>query len=238
MADFPAVSIDIEESIYLVAENTFSRRTISELSVSPYAPGARMTGPRARLWATDLTTGKLTPAEVQAWEAMIDRLNGGAVGLRLYDPARQLPLGKAAGIWRGGSLGGGYKIDSVYPIDDIFSIEGGSPYGWLDQSAPRGATAVRMRGLVPSETVLMPGDLFELGGNLYAVSSRVLSDATGKATVPFSFALWKGEPAGALVNFVRPRGRFVLAQPDSGYARRQRSWGDVPLQAFEIPVVR
>lgn len=48
-------------------------------------------------WACSMTTGPLRPAEVPLWEALVDKLDGMANRVRLWDMRRPNPLGVATG---------------------------------------------------------------------------------------------------------------------------------------------
>lgn len=234
MTDFPAVTIDIAQSVYRVRANTFRRVTLGEYSTGAFMPVPRTAGPRFRLWATELDTASMSHDMTQEWESVIDRLDGGAYGLKLWDPMRELPRGAAAGVWRG-STPAQYTIDGSYLIDGKWHISGGATHAYVDADAARHADVLIMSGLVASATVLTPGDLFEVGGNLYSAIDTAVSDASGVAAVRFSWKLWKPALAGDRVNFLRPTGRFVLANPNEGWANRDGMFASASLKAVEVP---
>lgn len=236
MTDFPTRTLDIAETIYRVRANSFGRITLGEWSPSAFTPTPRMGGPRHRLWATEVETTNLTLAQAQAWDALMDRLGSGSFAVRIWDPARQLPLGAGAGLARTGAPAE-YLIDGTYYIDGDYTLSGGSAHAYLDADAARHADLVVMTGLVPSSVVFEPGDLFELGDNLYSVIDQAVSDASGVAGVRFAAPLWKAALAGDRVNLHRPTGRFMLADLNAGFTRRADLSATAGFRAVEVPVL-
>lgn len=235
---FPDRSLDLAGINLRVAKNSFKRVTLGVHSMGGMWPGSRVAGPQARLWATELETTAMSFAETQMLEARLDRLDGGAVALRLDDPMRPLPQGMAAGIWQG-SPAGTYTIDGSYLIDGVWHVDGGSTFGRVAADAPRWANAIRLGGLTPSALVFRAGDLFETGGNLYQVADDAMADAAGEATVLFGWKLWKPALAGDIVNFKQAKGRFVLRDLDGWQSSRTGAGniGTASLSAIELPVM-
>lgn len=234
---FPAITIDVDESAYRIRANRFMRRTIGELSLGQFSPVPRIAGPRHVLWHTEVDTTTMSYDQIQSWEAMVDRLKGGAVAIRLFDPMRALPRGKAAGKYRDGVVSSGYLIDGQYYIDGQYTIEGGATVAHVGTVAARNADSLHITGLVASDTVFYPGDLFELGGNLYSVTNLAMSDSAGETTVSIHAPLWKAAAVGDLINFRKPKARFLLAEPNGGYAERGLIHGMANLTAIEVPVL-
>lgn len=242
---FPFKTIDIPESVYRVTEGAFGLVPDVEISTAAWGNLFRVSGPRHMRWVADLTMADMMACGAEdarmTWDATVARMMGGYVAARLYHPARVYPRGVGAGVFRSGyereTLGDGYVIDDRYLIDGVYHIDGGSTLGYAEEDAPRYADSMVMTGLWPSATVLLAGDHFETGGNLYMVTDKVISDAGGKARVPFLWRLWKPVLAGDRINFHKPTARFVLSSADVGRQTYTSLIGSASLSAVEVPHV-
>lgn len=242
---FPLHTLDLSASIYRVREGTFGLVPDMEISSGSWSTSYRTGGPRHMRWIAELAMAPMfddgDEDRRMTWDATVARMMGGYIAMRLYHPARVYPRGVGAGIFRprdgSQSLGGQYTIDGAYLIDGVWHIDGGSTLAYVGAAAPRYADAIHMTGLWPSSTVFVPGDHFELGGNLYMVTDICVSDASGECTVPFLWKLWKPALEGDQINLHKPTGRFVLASKDTGVQRYDLVFGATSLEATEIPYV-
>lgn len=242
---YPFKTFDLSESIYRVASGTFGLVPDSEISTSSWGTMFRMNGPRHMRWVSDLEMAPQydngSEDSRMTWDASMARALGGYVAMRLYHPARMYPRGFGAGIYRpctdSASIGGQYVIDGQHLVDGAYHIDGGSTLAYVDETAPRYADSVVMRGLWPSSKVFHDGDHFELGGNLYMVSGDCHSDADGRCRVSFLWRLWKPAVAGDRINLHKPTGRFVLSSKDEGMQSYSMLIGATSLSAVEVPVV-
>lgn len=239
---FPIQTIDLSESIFRAVEGTFRLIPDVEISTGQWDATPRASGPRHMRWSFDLTMAPLyddgDEDRRMTWDITVARMQGGAIALRAYHPARLAPRGFGAGIHRVGTqiIGGDlYNIDDIYLVDGHHIDGSGSGYAYVAAEAPRYAEAIQMTGLVPSALVFRQGDHFSTGGNLYMVSDDCRSDADGRSTVPFLWKLWKPALIGDRIDLIRPTGRFVIASKDGGEQRYTTLFGDASLQAIEVP---
>lgn len=242
---FPIHIIDLPASIIQPVQATFRLLPEGEVSGGAWSPVPRSAGPRHMRWSCDMQMENLRDDGFEdqraTWDITVARMQGGAIACRLFHPARRLPRGVGAGIWRTSTdsdhVGGSYLIDGAYYIDGAWRIIGGSTIAYVGTAAPRYANALHMTGLVPNATVFHAGDHFETGGNLYMVSANCESDANGEATVPFVWKLWKGALEGDQINLRDPAGRFILVSKETGAQAYTSLFGNASIQAAEVPYV-
>lgn len=242
---FPLKTLDLAASIYRVAEGSFGLVPDAEISTAAWGTAFRMNGPRHMRFIAELTMAPQYDDGHEdrrmTWDAMVARLMGGFVAMRLYHPARQYPRGFGAGIFRPGtgskSVADKHVIDGQYLIDGAYKIDGGSTIAYVAEDAPRYADSIVMSGLWPSSKVFHAGDHFEVGGNLYMVADDCLSDSSGNCRVPFLWRLWKPALTGDRINLHQPTARFVLASKDEGVQHYSVLLGATSLSAVEVPHV-
>lgn len=242
---FPLKTLDLSASIYRVTEGTFGIVADGEISTAAWGNLFRMGGPRHMRFIAELTMAPQYDDGFEdrrmSWDAMVARLMGGFIAMRLYHPYRRYPRGFGAGIFRPGtgwkSVAGQHVIDGQYLIDGAFKIDGGSTIAYVAEDAPRYADSIVMSGLWPSSKVFHAGDHFEVGGNLYMVTDACMSDASGNCRVPFLWRLWKPALAGDRINLKEPTARFVLASADEGRQTYSSLIGATSLNAVEVPHV-
>lgn len=242
---FPLKTIDLAESIYRVTEGTFGLVPDAEISTAAWGNVARMGGPRHMRWIAELTMAPQYDDGAEdrrmTWDATVARMMGGFVATRLHHPARIYPRGFGAGIYRPGtgkaSVGGQHTIDGGHLIDGVYHLDGGSTLAYVGADAPRYADSILMVGLWPSSVVFHAGDHFGLGGNLYMVTDKCVSDEDGRCMVPFLWKLWKPALAGDRIELHQPSARFVLASADEGRQSYSSLVGATSLSAVEVPYV-
>lgn len=245
---FPLTTLDLPASIYRVKEGTFGLVPDSEIFTSSWGDGIRVSGPRHMRWMAELSMAPQYDDRDEdrrmTWDVTMARMMGGYVAMRLYHPARVYPKGVGAGIFRVpigvDSAGGVLNIDGQYFIEGttgVFAIDGGSTVAYVGEDTPRYADSIPVTGLWPSSTVFHPGDHFGLGGNLYMVTDKCVSDASGNCRVPFLWRLWKPALEGDRIELHKPTGRFVLSSKDSGSQQYSMLVGATALSAVEVPYV-
>lgn len=114
-------------------------------------------------------------------------------------------------VWRAGASPGG-SLSSVanngagLPFIPAATTTAATTTG----TAPAG-TSMRVKGLTASTNgLLLPGDFFEINGELKQVTSSVNSDAAGCALINFRPALHVPATNNDIVNFNKPLGTFQL----------------------------
>lgn len=241
---FPLRTIDFPKSALRVSESTFHLSTEGEYSTGAFSPTPRSTGPRHQRWRTDVSTTALSDIDGEdqrmTWEATIASLQGTFIAMKLYHPARILPRGKGAGLYRIGHQhyhGDGYLIDGQYRIDGEYEIVDGSPYAYVAEDAARYDDTIVMTSLVPSELVFRRGDHFGLGGNLYMIMDDATSDENGEVRVRFLWKLWKPALTGDRIDLFQPTARFVLTSQDGGTMTHVPLFGTASFSAIEVPYV-
>ena len=116
-------------------------------------------------WRADYELQPMDRAEAAAWAAFLANLEGSAGRFFGFDPAAKTPLGSGVG--------------------DSPLIKGASQTG---KSITTDAWTADQNGL------LLPGDYFEVNGELKIVTASVDSDGSGDATIAFSPSLRASPP--------------------------------------------
>ncbi len=199
------------------SSRSFTIRTRSLFSSSPLRRSRRVFGSIVDLWVAQLTYDQLPPEIWLSLDAMLSRLDGPSGIIRMWDAARYLPRGVAAGI----------NIDSTTTIGSPFSdgtyfTDGtgwldASTYGVVDGRQEVGSDTIVIGGLIADQAIsLEAGDLFEVGGYLYMVTVRAASNASGKALAMIRPRLRTTVLPGDPIKFAYPTSPFQLADDDQG----------------------
>lgn len=156
--------------------------------VSSFNQRQSVSGPISEFWRAQIVlhgAGAGTSAK-PGWRdtaAFIQSLRGGANRVRLFD-ARRTKLRGSGGVL---------------------------PTLALDDTYMAGATSIRVKGLIPSQTIaLARDDHFSIGENLYTVIENAGSDGSGEATVNFLPPLRHGVLENDSINLNKPTGAFRL----------------------------
>ena len=225
-----------------VQENSFRLASRGEYFISQYNPAPRVGGPRYKQWVCSISLNVLHETQDNdlrfEWEAFIHSLDGGAVAMNVWDAARQLPKGKAAGFYRDNTNPTEYfRVDGgdQYQFTNQGKLVAGSTFCNVYQSAARNADMIVLSGLLPNESVFKPGDLIGIGGNLHEVQLEALSDSQGRSAIKLNNRLWKAALADEIVELTRPTGRFVLVDNEQGAATRGIVVSSASAQMIEVP---
>lgn len=237
-------TIDLPTHLMLPQENSFHLKPVGESFAGIFNPRPRSGGSRYRRWICSLTINALFVDDDRdlrfEWEAFIHSLDGTATGLRIFDMARRLPRGAAAGFYAGQTGRTEYfrtAGGSSWSQTNESRRFGGAGFCLLYADAARNADTIILSGLTASASVFKPGDLLEIGGNLHEVQIEALSDASGRSAVKLNNRLWKPALAGDIVNLTDPRGRFVLMDAGQGKAKRSGVLSSTSIEAIEVPYV-
>jgi hypothetical protein len=208
-------TIGFPTHLFRIESSSFRLTPVQITSGAALSGFVRASGLVSMLWNGRINLAAMTDAQGREFESFIARLSGQAVLFEIPAPQRALPIGAAAGFASG---------NPAYPVDGV-DLEGvkivtGSTTCLVRDAAPRYASAIMLKGLVPDTLVLRPGDTFVLGGNLYMVSGKVRSDGNGEARVAFDWRLHRPARAGDIVSFRRARVRVQLKAASEGEVER------------------
>lgn len=235
-------TIDFPSHLMRVQENSFRLRPIGEAFQSSYNPTPRASGPRYKLWSASITANYLHETNDHdqrfEWEAFVHSLDGMATAFTLWDAARTLPKGAAAGLSKS-VVSTEYKRVLADSSEQQFTttskLISGSTYALLDADAARYADEIVLSGLVANATVFRAGDLIGIGGNLHEVQQLAISDASGRSAIRLNNRLWRPALEGDQVTVVKPTGRFILASNDEGITTRNTVTASGSMSVMEFP---
>jgi hypothetical protein len=202
------------------------------------APGIRV----AEDLGLDVWTCRITYPDLQfqpEWGpvvALLRRAAGGRALLRIADPSRLVPWGRAAGISRSSPLPaiGQPFSDGTFFSDGTGFADGASSTGALFASCVARQDFLPLSGLIPNQSLsLMALDLIQIGRDLYEAQATVASDAQGRAVVPVLPRLRRPLLAGTPVKFVAAGALFQLTAPAGMVALRPPSQATVTLDLVE-----
>ena len=227
-------------------ESVRFRLTPFSLSSQPLFGGVRRAyGPVRHYWMVDITTRELGPTIWRDMSGFISKLDGISGLAKLFDPDRILPRGMAAG-WSLANIPPTTTWTDGTIWTDGTPWSGASRFATVSVTAYAGAEYVTISGLFPSQpTALASGDMIEIGGCLYEVSSATASDATGSATVQIRPRLRVDTVASTQVTLAWAGSVFALADDNQGTVERERrgwqdnvkSIGRLSLSFIEIPQI-
>lgn len=81
-----------------------------------------------------------------------------------------------------------------------------------DQGASQTGTSINLKGLPAStDALLLPGDFFEVAGEIKIATSALNSDSAGLGTVHFSPPLVRAAAADEPIHFAAPMGKFLVS---------------------------
>ncbi len=230
-------TIQLPTEFYRVKSGTFRQVPVQSLYLSGFVPNApRSGGARFLRWVCDVQFTRLAREQWQKYEAFIALLSDRPYAFTLYDPSKILPLGVGAGFSKTGEAYHWLDPSGLTQHFDDGHWRDGATFCKVKSAADRQANSIVVEGLPVSSVILKTGDNFSVGGNLYMASGDVQSDASGDARINFVWRLHKSVSASDLVDFHKPRGRFVLVDPSSGGVMKSTSTnGDANLKAIEVP---
>lgn len=189
---------------------TFRVQPVSVKSISPYT-GAQKAIALAQVWMIEATWNSRAFPDSFALQAFLESLDGPATPVRMFDWWRvkpQLMTSAAAEPWSDGTLfsdGTGWGSFAIAPV---------AKYAYL-----RGAQVMVVKDLPASAAALLPGDLFQIGDGLHAVTRQVTADAAGEASVHFRPGLREGVAVGDALTLFEPRGTFRLTSDPEAISR-------------------
>lgn len=216
----------------------FTITTQSIVSNSPLRKSRRVFGTIVDQWTVELTFERLPPEVWMPLSGLLSTLDGPAGILRMWEPARYLPYGMAAGL----NMETAPALGIGAPFSDGTYFTDGT--GWLDVSSyaavrdaqPIGSKFVTLTGLVASQaTSLIAGDLMEIQGYLYQVARTVASDAAGETLCEIRPRLRTALLPGDPVKFDFPSSPFQLTSDDqTGADMSAPMFGSLGLKLFEV----
>lgn len=220
---------ELPTEFFKVTGGSFRLAPVASVFQSPFAPQViRMGSARFMRWECSLDLAIMQRAAWQRLEAWIATIADRPFAFKLYDSAKELPLGSGAGF----DPVGGTPISSQF-AGNVYS---GATHCKIKLAAPRHATSVVVKGMPVSSRVFKAGDHVEIGGNLYMVRGDVLSDSAGDARIDILWRLHKPALANDLVSFRWPRGRFMIPDLGTGDVMRDlATHGQASLAAIEVP---
>lgn len=228
-------TIGMPEHLFRVRDGSFDLENIQTNSDSILSRFVRVSGLIEQRWACQLDLASAERSVWQEWQSFRARLSGQAVLFTIRAPLKRLPLGRGAGFAETND-----PITITGTTITGTTILEGSTTALIATAAARYQESVIMEfpTSLAGETVLTPGDLFGLGGNLYMVVANVVPDAAGLARVPFRWRLWKGASVGDIVSFREPTCRVQLRTANEGITQlHSAGHGDAGFAAAEVPYV-
>lgn len=89
-------------------------------------------------------------------------------------------------------------------------------------------------GWLPNRHVLFTGDYFEVNGELKLITSDVIADGSGNATLKFGPMLRTSPANGAVIETAEPTGLFMLAEDENGPDRKPAFANDFNITFIEV----
>ncbi len=173
----------------------FGLRAHSQTFTSPLNRAVQTLELPGALWFATYTLPPMTRAQAAAWQAFLVDLMGSAGRFFAFDPDGKTPRGA-------------YDSGQDTPL-----VVGASETG-----ASLATDGWRLSGTA----LLLPGDYFEVNGELKMVTAQVDSDGGGAATIAFKPPLRASPADDAPLTLTNPTGTFMLSGDD------QAAWdGDV-----------
>lgn len=219
MTDRPILSY--RQEWYAFTTLTFPLRSFSQVSSRPWAGGNSVYGPHAQAWMPKFTAGITDESVWPDIAAFFADLGGQSGLMRIGDPSRvqcrynrdRSPAQQMFSDGTGFTDGTGF-IDGFMP-----------PAGHLIQAAERGATFLKLGGLLPDTLgALNANDLIEIRPNgvadqiprLHAIVRRGNTNADGETGVQITPPLRAGVAAGDMAVLEDARSVFHVADDMQG----------------------
>lgn len=238
------VSVALPQDVFRVRQNTFRHRTWSQVSRSRYQPSVpRSTGARDMLWVASMETPPMSQASVLRLEAFFARLRWSSWCFTAFDPFRAVPQG----VGNGHGISDELLFTTSGAADLSFcsdlSLTLGSDRALVRDAAVRGATSIVVTGLntdLEGQAVVKEGDCFSIGQsgemNLHMAMADAICDASGECRIEFLAPLWKRALPNDTVQFVKPTGRFMLVDDETGEIVRDAALlGTTSVSMIEVP---
>lgn len=230
--------------LFRVRQNTFELVRISAMATSRYAGSVpRFADARDMLWRCQLETPNLSRESVIELKGFFANVAHGAYAISLYDPFQHPLLGAGNNSKTSEEMlfttSGGADLSFCTDL----SLTTGSGQALIKTEAARGASSILVKGLATSlegEIVVRRGDHVGIGlpgeMNLYQATADAVCDASGECRISFMAPLWKRALVNDVVQFVKPRGRFVLTDMETGrFVQSIGAVGTGSLMAIEYP---
>lgn len=235
------ITVKLPDEFFKVVSGSFGLVTVQTQSNSPFSPNAvRYGGARFQQWTCDLEMARMNRETWQAYEAWAANIMDKAFAFELYDPTKQYPLG----------LNGGINSETLKTLtNQPFTSGSGDSYisgGIYDGSTfcrvlndyARYSNSIVVEGLPVDSVVLKRGDNFSLGGNLYMVRGECKSNSEGQARIDFLWKLHKPQIEGDIVDFYKPKGRFIMPDGIAAVSKSPPLLGNFNISAAEYPLAR
>jgi len=161
------------DTAYRPISGRFGLTPISQISVSPYS-GAIKAVNLAQVWSAEFTLGPKDLATAHDIQAFIEKLEGAANPVRLWDfwnPTPTLLSGNQSGFSDGTLFTDGTGFTDGYAPRVLYA-------------ATRGARFIAMQELPASQQCFKRGDRIGVGGGVYQVANPVTSNSLGQALLP------------------------------------------------------
>ena len=163
----------------------FKLRANTQVHTSPLDKSVQTVELTGARWSAEYELHPMERAQAAAWTAFLADLQGSAGRFFGFDPMAKTPRGSGAG--------------------DAPLVKGAGQAGKL---LVTDAWTLSQTGL------LVPGDYFEVNGELKLVTASVDSDGTGTATIAFTPSLRAGPTDNAALTLINPRCTMRLADDD------------------------
>lgn len=216
------------DGTYMWESCIFRVRPIATLSNSPFT-GSSKGIKNGSVWIATLSFNNKSPGETQELQAFLDRLEGPANPVRLYDPLRIYPKKLAAS----NTSAGAQTFSDGTLFDD--------GYGWSESqhdisiktSATKGAEEITIKNMPNSTEFFTRGDLLEINGFLYEAINDLKSDSSGDGTLRILPRLRQDIYAGDYVKIYCPTGLFRMSENSGAISKDLVKGNPFTIDLFE-----
>jgi hypothetical protein len=166
--------------------------------------------------------------------ALLVKAQPGRGLLRVVDPARRYPLGRAAGLCQAQPVAPSQLFSDGTGFSDGSGFADLSAFGALRLTALARQDFVHLTGLVASQAIsLHIFDAIQIGDDYHIAMETVPSSEAGRATVAIWPRLRRTHPLGTPVRFVDAGVICRMTQPLQGIALRPPSQMTISLDLIE-----
>lgn len=197
---FPTLSRPPSSFVWRLLSNTQTLESPLTGSIQTIElPGAR--------WAFTASWPGFTETDAALMQSFLAKLRGQANRFTMYNFARKVPRGTAAGV-------------------PTVNNESGSP-----TTLQTGTTLITKSWT--AGVTLKEGDFFGVNGELKMVTAAATADGSGNMTITFEPPLRASPAHGAAITYTNPTATFMLSNPVSEWNTAPGKFTDFTIQAQE-----